>query len=138
MEGDPHPEVGYPIFGRPFLSGACVPDRPGPGAALEQVRFLRRFRENRLGISPKTRDAVRSILLQESGPGYRLYAKTGGGTGVFRDTPKRALGWYVGFVEKTDRVVYFALNIDGTDFKDIVAPRPRITKAVLRELGILP
>ena len=31
----------------------------------------------------------------------------------------KALGWYVGFVERDNDVFYFALNMDGTSFNAI-------------------
>ena len=64
-----------------------------------------------------------------------LRAKTGTGK-----TPDgRALGWYVGYVERAGKVHVFAVNRSGADYDDI--PRKQTmshTWQILAELGALP
>ena len=64
-----------------------------------------------------------------------LSGKTGAGT--IDQEQNAALGWYVGYVEKGDNVYYFALNIEGDSFNEILKPRIEITKNVLKQLGII-
>ncbi|MCW8966372.1 MAG: penicillin-binding transpeptidase domain-containing protein, partial [Candidatus Pacearchaeota archaeon] len=78
----------------------------------------------------------KSIILVEENVKYKISAKTGGTNGIDKDTPEKALGWYVGFVEKGDNVFYFACNIDGKNFMDIKETRVDITQSVLKDLKI--
>lgn len=99
-------------------------------SGFEQVGFLQRFRDGDLPGSVAHRDAVRQLLVIESGEGWTLSGKTGW-TGVGEAGP--GVGWLVGYVEHEGGVHYFATRIDvqpGTD----PAQRMRITRAALREL----
>lgn len=103
-------------------------------SGLEQVKFLKKFYNGQLKASSKTIDSVKSILIQESTENYTLSYKTGAGyPGKDR---KYALGWLVGYVEKQDNVYFFALNIDGPSFSEILKPRIEIAKSILKEIGI--
>lgn len=101
-------------------------------SAEEQVAFLRRFHAGE-AFSPRTTQAVKDILVLEDSAGYRLSGKTGGGT-----TDGHGLGWLVGYVERGDRVYFFAANVDGRDYDAIAQRRHEVTRAALRELGVLP
>ena len=77
-------------------------------SAVEQVKFLARLARKQLPMSTRAQDIVRDILLlfkTEGGPA--IFAKTGWSVS---STPQ--IGWWVGWVEKEDRVYPFALNID--------------------------
>lgn len=106
-------------------------------SAMEQVAFLRKFYKNELGVSPGAVAAVKDILIQEETERYRLSAKTGGGTGFDKANPDKALGWYVGYVEKGKNLYYFAMNIEGESFSDIITPRKEISIEVLKYLKII-
>ncbi|MEW5926442.1 MAG: penicillin-binding transpeptidase domain-containing protein [Gemmatimonadota bacterium] len=101
-------------------------------SAEEQVSFLRRFHAGEL-FSPGTTRAVKEILVLEDSAGYRLSGKTGGGT-----TDGHGLGWLVGYVERGGDVYFFATNVDGRDYGAIADRRHEVTRAALRELGVLP
>jgi beta-lactamase class D len=101
-------------------------------SAEEQVKFLRRFHAGEL-FSPRATQAVKDILVLEDSAEYRLSGKTGGGT-----TDGHGLGWLVGYVERGDRVYFFATNVDGRDYDAIADRRHEVTRAALRELGVLP
>lgn len=100
----------------------------------EQVDFLRRLYFEKLPFSVATMKTVKEIMLYESGEGYNLYAKTGT---VSREFPN--YGWWVGFVEKSDNVYFFASRIEtdapGESFNSDKIEMP---KNVLRTLGIIP
>ena len=104
-------------------------------SAYEQIKFLRKFYTEQLGVSSGTIQKVKSILVQEATDVYTLSAKTGGG--YLDENQSRALGWFVGYVEKGDNVYYFALNIEGKSFSEIQKPRIEITKRILRKAGII-
>lgn len=106
-------------------------------SAMEQVAFIRKFYKNELGVSPEAVAAVKGILVQDETKRYRLSAKTGGGTGFDKANPDKALGWYVGYIEKGKDLFYFAMNIEGESFYDIVTPRKKITVEALKYLKII-
>lgn len=104
-------------------------------SAYEQIVFLRKFYTEQLGVLSGTIQMVKSILVQEATDIYTLTAKTGGG--YLDENQSRALGWFVGYVEKDDNVYYFAMNIEGKRFSEIQKPRIEITKRILRKAGII-
>ncbi len=104
-------------------------------SADEQVEFLRRFYEEKLGVSPHTTSVVKEIFVRERMGDSVMSAKTG--TGQLSDGT--ALAWLVGYVEHQGAVRYFALNIDAAS-TDAVSPKWRISSvlAVMAELGAWP
>ncbi len=102
-------------------------------SADEQVGFLRRLHDGRLGLSPRTTSLTREIMLVEDTPRWRLYAKTG----ACRPRGEQTSNWYVGFVEKGTRTYYFALQIGADDYGRAYAERVPTTRRVLTSLGIL-
>ena len=104
-------------------------------SALEQIAFLKKFYNGQLNISSRTSRLVKAILIQEQEKGYTLSGKTGAGT--IDQEQNAALGWYVGYVEKGNNVYYFALNIEGDNFNEILKPRIEITRNILKQLGII-
>jgi beta-lactamase class D len=101
-------------------------------SAEQHVTFLRQVVERGLPLSTHAYDTLRSVMLTDTAPGYRLYAKTGWST---RGTP--GLGWYVGYVETADDTWVFALNLDTRSASDLPL-RGQITLDALRIKGILP
>jgi beta-lactamase class D len=106
-------------------------------SAMEQIDFLRKFYHSELGIGSRATRMVKEILVQEERDGYRFSAKTGAGTGFRKDKPEKALGWYVGYVEKGKNVFFFAMNLEGENFTEVLEPRFIITRAVLGEMRVL-
>jgi len=103
-------------------------------SANEQVEFLNRFLDGKLGLSPETTATARDLFVYEKTPTYTLSAKTGGGpTG-----PGKALGWFVGYVETGGKVYVFALNTDGPSYAAIKDKRIELTKGALRAVGAIP
>lgn len=101
----------------------------------EQIEFLKKLYLNKLhGFSDKNINAVKSIMLYETNPDYKLYGKTG--TGDCWDN--KVLGWYVGFVETETGTKIFAMNIIVNDFSDLKNNfRIELTKKILKELKII-
>lgn len=103
-------------------------------SAEEQVDFLRRFYFGELGMSQRSTEIVKSLLVLEATPAYRLSGKTGWvGLG---EPSARQIGWMVGYLERDKRVYVFAMNIDMRSSEDAKA-RIAITKAILRELDLI-
>jgi beta-lactamase class A len=102
-------------------------------SAKEQVDFLRRMHENRLGVSPAATAAVHDILLLEAGPGYRWYGKTG----TCRAPDHGWVGWHVGYVERGGDVSYYALNLGGTSFAEVASKRTSLVREKLSAAGLI-
>jgi len=80
----------------------------------EQTAFLKKLVDNQLPISSKSHAMTKKIMfVQELPGGWKLYGKTGNGRQLDKDGLKTALqhGWFVGWIEKNDRVVLFASHI---------------------------
>jgi len=103
-------------------------------SADEQVDFLRRFHDGRLGLSERTTRLTRDIMVAEETPTWRLSAKTGACHPVGEDV---AL-WYVGYVERPDEeIYYFAMEMGDTRYEPLMSSRVTKTKAILTELGVI-
>ncbi|HEY8606162.1 MAG TPA: class D beta-lactamase [Noviherbaspirillum sp.] len=100
----------------------------------EEAAFLRRFYFGELGLSARTTALAKDMLVLEQTPDYRLSGKTGW-VALGDDQPQT--GWLVGYVEQKGKVHFFATNIDIVRNAD-AAQRVPMTKAILRDLGLLP
>jgi len=105
-------------------------------SADEQVRFLRALHLGRLGVSARSREVLREIMIHETRNGHVLRAKTGTCDGM---KGSAALGWLVGSVERGDRVHFYAFNVDGATTADIARVwRFDVLRALLAELKLWP
>jgi beta-lactamase class D len=103
-------------------------------SALEQVRFLHRLAEGRLGATQRAQRLVRESLRVEKTADYTLYAKTGTTSQAIRDP----VWWWVGWVERKGRPqAFFALNF-APHGANRFADRFDIGRAILTEAGVLP
>lgn len=72
---------------------------------IQQLEFLQHMLDRRLPVSPTSLELSRKILyLQELPGGWQLYGKTGNG----RSAKGLQHGWFVGWIEKQDRRIFFA------------------------------
>ena len=101
----------------------------------EQVAFLKRLHENRLGLSERTARLTREIMIAEETPQGTLRAKTGA---CQPEGDRQVTVWYVGYVEKPGGVWYFALEMGDKDFGTVFDQRVSKSRAILADLGILP
>lgn len=107
-------------------------------SAIEQVRFLQRMHQGHLAVDPLTIKQLKEIMLVEKTDRYAFYAKTGTGSTVLElDGKKAILGWYIGFVENTEGVHYFALNISRSTYQEINAIRKKIVRNHLLKAGVI-
>lgn len=102
-------------------------------SAIQQAQFLRRLFNDELALDPKTLEMFEQVMLVEETPDYHLYAKTGAGS----RSADIAIGWYVGAVIKADKRYYFALNLDGSSFAEILPKRVSIARAELQKAEII-
>jgi len=105
----------------------------------EQIRFLERMYNEKLGLSARSTRIVKEILVLEEGAGYRLSGKTG----TAPLTTTRELAWLVGFVEREGDVWFYALNMEMEGeqvWKRWGNPSKRIplVRSLLHKLGVLP
>lgn len=120
-------------------------------SADEQLGFVKKLYFDELPFSERSQRIVRSMMLQETTPDYKLYYKTG--TGVGKDS---TIFWVVGFVERIEQVkeheksmnksnvrnypYFFAQNfsVKQTSGLDKYFPlRIEVLKEVLRAQGII-
>lgn len=102
-------------------------------SAIEQVEFLRRLYRNALPFKVEHQRLVKDVMIVEAGRDWILRAKTG--WEVRADAQR---GWWVGWVERREGAVFFALNIDMPNQGSDAPKREAIARAVLRALGALP
>jgi beta-lactamase class D len=100
-------------------------------SAVEQVNFLKKLYQHQFRFSANNYQNLQDVMLIETTPDYRLYAKTGWAA---RSTPQ--IGWYVGYVETKQDTWFFALNININNAKDLTL-RQLITKEVLANQQII-
>lgn len=95
----------------------------------EQVTFLRKLYEGRLPVSPHAAAVVKDILILERGDGYQWSGKTG----TCGDT-----AWHVGYVERNGKPVFYALNLGGAPFNDLIRERNRLARQLLADAKLVP
>lgn len=101
-------------------------------SALEQTQFLARLAQDQLPMPAEAMARAREIAQLERGDGWILFGKTG-----WADTYDPDIGWWVGWIQKGDRVYSFALNIDMPNEGD-AKKRIALGKDCLKVLGVLP
>ena len=101
-------------------------------SAYEQVDFVRKVYQQELPFKAQTFSTLKKMMLAEEQANYKLYAKTGWAARM-----KPQVGWYVGYVEVTDDVWFFAINIEPRTDADL-ALRQKLTKEALQVKHIIP
>jgi beta-lactamase class D len=121
----------YGHLRKPFVVDQFWLDGSLSISAREQVEFLRKLVNRSLPYKASAYDKLRTVMLMEDAPDYRVRAKTGWAT---RSDPQ--IGWYVGYVETPADTWLFTLNIDIHD-KSELPKRQELTMASLKATGIL-
>jgi beta-lactamase class D len=101
-------------------------------SAFEQIAFLRRLYRNSLPFAVEHQRLVKDLAIVAAGSDWILRAKTGWGVRV-----EPQVGWWVGWVERPEGAIFFALNIETRDAADL-PKREGIARQILREIGALP
>ena len=107
-------------------------------SALEQIQFLQKMHHGQLAISQQSIDTLKEVMLVEKNDNYTLYAKTGAGKANVHDKSSQSmLGWYVGFVENSEGVHYFAFNFTRSNYSKMKAVRVEIARNHLKKSGVI-
>ena len=102
-------------------------------SAVEQVLFLQKIYHNQFAFNESAIDALKEVMLVETKPNYRLFAKTGAG----KVGDGSMLGWYIGFVENDAGVHFFALNFNSPTYAQMKANRIKLATNHLKLAGII-
>jgi beta-lactamase class D len=102
-------------------------------SAQEQVEFLQRLYRNELPFKVEHQRLVKDVMIVEAGRDWILRAKTG-----WQGRAQPQVGWWVGWVERPEGPVFFALNIRMPGLAADLPKREAIARAVLRSIGALP
>jgi beta-lactamase class D len=99
----------------------------------EQIDFLKRLYHEQLPFSSPTMETVKDIIVLDERPTYRLSGKTGWASAVDPD-----VGWFVGYVERSGGVYYFATVVNQEGSRQSLGKISQsITMAILESLGIV-
>ena len=98
----------------------------------EQVEFLKRLYAGDLPFSERSMDIVRDIMVIEQTDEYTFSGKTG--TALRVASP---VGWFVGYLETSDNVYFFATNIKLQTAQGNIGKAQEITRAILRDQGLM-
>jgi beta-lactamase class D len=107
----------------------------------EQVRFLQRMLQQKLGVSDHATKMTKAILPQfPAADGWTVTGKTGSGVTSSQDVnpeSKRHMGWFVGWAERgAQKVIFAEFLMDDEPRDDYAGPRAR--DALLKALpGIM-
>ncbi|MGB5064121.1 MAG: class D beta-lactamase [Candidatus Competibacter sp.] len=115
----------YGELHEPFVETTFWLDGSLEVSAMEQVKFLKKVYQRSLPFSASSYETLRQIMVVEQTPTFTIRAKTG-----VASNSKPKIGWYVGYVETTKDVWFFALNLDIRDEKDIPL-RLKLTREAL-------
>ena len=74
---------------------------------FEQIDFLQRFYFSRLPISERTEKMMKKLMVIEENDTFRLCGKTGWSIRKGNNN-----GWFVGYIEKGEKLLFFATNIN--------------------------
>lgn len=102
-------------------------------SAMEQVLLLQKIYHNQFNIKKSSIDALKEVMLVDSQPKYQIYAKTGAG----KVDDGSMLGWYIGFVENSSGVHFFAFNFNSPSYAQMKANRTKLAMNHLRTAGII-
>lgn len=101
-------------------------------SAYEQIAFLKKLYKNELPFLQEHIDLLKSIMIDEQGKDYTIRAKTG--WAVPKDAEHH--GWYVGYVESSKGVYFFATNLI-IESADELPLRKLMTVQALKNKGIV-
>ena len=125
-------QANYGQLRQPFNATEFWLDGSLTISAEQQVAFLRQIVNRSLPFRASSYDALKQIMLADETTKYRLYAKTG-----WAARAPSPVGWYVGFVETSEDIWLFALNLATRDAKDLPL-RIQIANDALKAKGAFP
>ncbi len=102
-------------------------------SANQQIEFLRKFYNYELPVADKSIDIVKDIIVLEKTASYTLSGKTGGGMLSSSDF----IMWLVGYIEKGNKIYFYALNFKTDKFQETKDTRYNIVMDILKELKLV-
>lgn len=101
-------------------------------SAIEQVELLRKFYYNEFHFSRQNINEVKDSLRIYSSGNSTIYGKTGTG----KVNGHEVNGWFIGFIEKSHNVYFFATNIQG-NYNTTGSKATEISQSIFTGLDIL-
>lgn len=102
----------------------------------EQLGLVKRLYFDQLPFHKRNQQIVKTAMLMEDKPEYRLSYKTG--WGFWDSTHKKNIGWIVGWIEENKHPYFFVLNLESADKNfDMPTIRMKILKDILMQLGFM-
>lgn len=101
-------------------------------SALEQVELLNLLALEKLPFDIKNQKQVKDITILEKTPNFTLHGKTGWAT----DNIKIPVGWFVGWIETSDNIYSFAINLDIQN-SNLLPKREGIVKEYFNKINII-
>lgn len=102
-------------------------------SAIEQVELLRKLHRNGLPFNVGHQRLVKDLMLIDAGRDHILRGKTGW---AFDVDPQ--IGWFVGWAERPQGAVFFAMNMQMPNGAVDAPKREAIVRAALRSINALP
>lgn len=103
---------------------------------MQQIDFLKRYFNDQLPISKRTKHIMQDVMLIEKTTDYKLSGKTG-----LSNSNNQYNGWFVGFIEVKNHVYFFATNLEPIDYNidlnDFIKTRKEVTLAALKKLRVI-
>ena len=101
----------------------------------QQIDFLKRFHQSELPIKKRTEKIMKNLIVIEANENYKISGKTG-----WSINGQKNNGWFVGYVETTDNVYYFATNVEPkSNFDMDMFPmiRKKVTYEAFKKMKII-
>ncbi|MDD1608687.1 MAG: class D beta-lactamase [Methylococcaceae bacterium] len=124
-------QVAYGELHEPFEETTFWLDGSLVISAIEQVEFLKKVYQRTLPFSTSSYETLQQIMRVEKTPTFTIHAKTGWATRVMPQ-----IGWYVGYVETSNEVWFFATNLEVRHEKDLPM-RQKLTREALQKKGVI-
>jgi beta-lactamase class D len=110
-------------------------------SADEQITFLKKLKNGDLGLSSQATETVQELMILDKDKEGILRGKTG--TCLLSDSNKDnpfkgpLMGWLVGYYEDTRGPIYYALQVEGENYKQINSKvRMGMIKKALEMIGL--
>ena len=99
----------------------------------EQIEFLKKLYKYELPVSKRSVDILKNIIVLDSTADHIMRGKTGWG---FEDNTN--IGWLVGWIEKSENVYFYAINVEtDKDNPRFAESRRAITEKIFRDFGVI-
>ncbi len=100
---------------------------------IDQIEFLRKLEDGTVTFSKRTVDILKDIMCSVGDDGEKLCVKTG-----WTDDNNLNVGWYVGWLERASKKVFFATRLKEQVVSDVprfLACRKQVTNYYLTKIG---